>query len=140
GADLIATLASAVDEAEKRADFPSVYCTAVAVDPYHWSLLHFTLWTDSWTLGGVRWEVLHLSTPQLDNLPVGQHWPASYRLCTAWGSTSSSWTSAWRPSALGMATGVARDGAGLPDACARKPSRSRSANATASACSPAGPR
>ena len=74
--DLIATMARAVEEARTRAELPGVHCTAVAVDPHHWSLLHFTLWTDAGTSAGDRFEVLHLSAPQLDDLPVGQHWPA----------------------------------------------------------------
>lgn len=73
-ADLIATMAEAVTEAEHRAGLPGVHSTAVAVDPHHWSLLHFTLWERASTTAGARFQVLHLSSPHLADLPVGAHW------------------------------------------------------------------
>jgi hypothetical protein len=54
-----------------------VHSTAVAVDPHHWSLLHFTLWERTSTTAGTRFQVLHLSAPQLADLQVGGHWPTS---------------------------------------------------------------
>jgi hypothetical protein len=77
GADLIATMTEAVSEAEQRAALPGVHSTAVAVDPHHWSLLHFTLWQRASTTAGARFQVLHLSAPHLADLPVGAHWSPS---------------------------------------------------------------
>jgi hypothetical protein len=54
---------------------PGVHSTAVAIDPRNWELVHFTLWEhaapDS---AGVRYQVLHLSTPQLGDIGAGRHW------------------------------------------------------------------
>lgn len=41
---------------------PGVDCSALAVDPRHWQLVHFTLWRDSSPpMAGTRYQVLHLS-------------------------------------------------------------------------------
>ena len=41
---------------------PGVHCSALAVDPRHWQLVHFTLWRDSSPpMAGTRHQVLHLS-------------------------------------------------------------------------------
>jgi hypothetical protein len=76
-ADLIGTMAEAVADARRRAALPGVHSTAVAVDPHHWSLLHFTLWERTSSTAGTRFQVLHLSAPQLADLQVGGHWPTS---------------------------------------------------------------
>ncbi len=51
------------------------HSTALAVDPRSWELIHVTLWDhpapDS---DGDRYEILHLSAPELDSLPTGRHW------------------------------------------------------------------
>jgi hypothetical protein len=55
---------------------PGVYSTALAVDPRGWEVVHFTLWTRDPPpeTPGVRYEVLHLSTPGLDAIGTGRHW------------------------------------------------------------------
>ncbi|MGW5365643.1 DUF4865 family protein [Actinopolymorpha pittospori] len=71
--------ASVIDQALERvtglATHPGVHSTALAVDPRHWELTHFTLWEQTPTEEfGDRYQVLHLSTPQLLDLRVGRHW------------------------------------------------------------------
>jgi hypothetical protein len=59
-----------------RSRTPGVHSTALAVDPHLWELVHFTLWARDPAPGtpGVRYEVLHLSTPGLDAIGTGRHW------------------------------------------------------------------
>ncbi|MFD1151847.1 DUF4865 family protein [Saccharothrix hoggarensis] len=71
----------ALADLEQRTAHPDVYATAVAMDPRHWQLVHFTLWRDTpdATPGvvsedHVRYRVLHLSRPELDDLTAGRHW------------------------------------------------------------------
>ncbi|MDH6119949.1 hypothetical protein ABH930_001189 [Kitasatospora sp. GAS204A] len=61
--------------ADLPADRPGAHTTALAVDTTCWELLTFTLWTA--TPGpeyGERYQVLHLSRPELAQLPRGRHW------------------------------------------------------------------
>ncbi|WP_327065874.1 DUF4865 family protein [Kitasatospora sp. NBC_01302] len=52
-----------------------VHTTALAVDPDRWELVTFTLWSEPPGPGhGERYQVLHLSRPELSELPRGQHW------------------------------------------------------------------
>jgi len=56
-----------------------VHSVTLAVDPHHWQLVRFTLWADgpgpdAVASGDERYEVLHLSTPGLADLPTGRHW------------------------------------------------------------------
>ncbi|NUS65941.1 MAG: DUF4865 family protein, partial [Saccharothrix sp.] len=54
-----------------------VHTAALAIDPHHWQLLRFVLWRDVVAAddpGTERYEVLHLSTPELDALPEGRVW------------------------------------------------------------------
>ena len=65
--------ACAVDSAKKemarRARQPGVHATAIAIDPQSWNIVHFTLWTDvAMDVPGIRYEVLHLSAPQLHDI------------------------------------------------------------------------
>lgn len=55
---------------------PGVHSVAVAIDPRHWELLHFTLWEDAAPQdhGEDRYKVLHLSAPELDGIGTGQQW------------------------------------------------------------------
>ncbi|MFD5437087.1 DUF4865 family protein [Kitasatospora sp. NPDC127067] len=55
---------------------PALHTAAVAVDPSRWELLRFTLWHGPAPEDepGVRYQVLHLSRPELDRLPAGRHW------------------------------------------------------------------
>ncbi len=52
-----------------------VHTTALALDPRHWELVHFTLWEGTAPASdGERFEVLHLSAPGAGQLPTGAHW------------------------------------------------------------------
>lgn len=55
---------------------PALHTAAVAVDPSRWELLRLALWHGPAPedAPGVRYQVLHLSRPELDRLPVGRHW------------------------------------------------------------------
>ncbi|GAA2983203.1 DUF4865 family protein [Streptomyces lactacystinicus] len=55
---------------------PALHAAAVAVDPSRWELLRFALWHGPAPEyePGVRYQVLHLSRPELDRLPAGRHW------------------------------------------------------------------
>ncbi|MGW3177888.1 DUF4865 family protein [Kitasatospora sp. NPDC001119] len=55
---------------------PDLHTAAVAVDPSRWELLSFALWHGPVPedAPGVRYQVLHLSRPELDRLPAGRHW------------------------------------------------------------------
>lgn len=64
----------ALEELKPLAEHPEVHSTALAIDPRHWELLHFTLWSAPAPAGDVRYRVLHLSRPELDDLSAGRHW------------------------------------------------------------------
>ncbi|MFB4426431.1 DUF4865 family protein [Streptomyces sp. QL37] len=66
---------AALEESRRRAATPGAVATALAVDPRHWELLHFTLWEDEPSGDpGDRYEVLHLSSPERDRLRRGKQW------------------------------------------------------------------
>ncbi|MFI0896119.1 DUF4865 family protein [Streptomyces sp. NPDC020983] len=69
-------VAHALEEMARTAERPGVHSTAVAVDPRRWELLHFTLWEDTApeAPGEERYQVLHLSRPELGKLPEGRTW------------------------------------------------------------------
>jgi hypothetical protein len=71
GADPATTVERALAETP-RAD--GVHSTALAVDPCTWELVRFTLWAGTPAGDGDRYEVLHLSTPELTALETGRHW------------------------------------------------------------------
>lgn len=48
-----------------------MHTAALGVDPYSWELVRFTLWAHP---GPGRYEVLHLSSPHLDEIPRGRLW------------------------------------------------------------------
>jgi hypothetical protein len=59
----------AKDEMARRARQPGVHTTAIAIDPQSWKIVHFTLWTDiAMDVPGIRYEVLHLSVPHLQEI------------------------------------------------------------------------
>lgn len=67
----------ALDDLRQRAAADGVHSTALAVDPRGWELIHFTLWEDTAPeSAGTRYQILHLSTPELADLPRGRHWQA----------------------------------------------------------------
>ncbi|MFD4536937.1 DUF4865 family protein [Kitasatospora sp. NPDC058397] len=55
---------------------PALHTAAVAVDPSRWELVRFALWYGPAPddVPGIRYQVLHLSRPELDRLPGGRHW------------------------------------------------------------------
>jgi hypothetical protein len=68
----------AVAELHKRAAAPGVVATAFGINPSSWELVHITLSaeddpaTDDPT--DIRYQVGHVCSPDLANLPTGQHW------------------------------------------------------------------
>lgn len=71
-----AVIGDAVAELPELAARPGVHSVALAVDPRHWELLRFTLWETAAppAPGEERYEVLHLSAPELDTIETGQQW------------------------------------------------------------------
>lgn len=66
---------AALEESRRLAGTPGAVATALAVDPRHWELLHFTLWEHEPSgAPGDRYEVLHLSSPERDRLGQGKQW------------------------------------------------------------------
>ncbi|MGW4114375.1 DUF4865 family protein [Actinosynnema sp. NPDC004786] len=66
----------ALDALRPLADDPALYCTALAIDPRHWELVHFSLWSalPDGDDDVVRYRVPHLSRPEVDDLSAGRHW------------------------------------------------------------------
>jgi hypothetical protein len=75
GADPAGTMARAVAELTTLADAPGLHSAAVALDPHHWEVVRFSLWTDAAPapaeLPGDRFQVLHLSRPGIPELIGG---------------------------------------------------------------------
>lgn len=66
---------AALEENSRSALAPGAVATALAVDPRHWELLHFSLWEHEPPEGpGDRYEVLHLSAPERGRLGSGRQW------------------------------------------------------------------
>jgi hypothetical protein len=75
GVDPATVVEPALDELASTAKAPGVHSTALAVDPRHWELVHFTLWEDDpGPDAGDRFQVLRLNTPGLTDLETGRHW------------------------------------------------------------------
>jgi len=74
--DLDDAIGTALAEVQRHADVPGVHSTALGIDPLTWEVMHFILWAESASdhTAGVRYEVLHLSTPQLNDLARGRQW------------------------------------------------------------------
>jgi hypothetical protein len=70
GGDLTAEVSAAVASLRAEADRPEVHSMALGIDPHHWEVVRFTLWHNGSPTSepGDRFEVLHLSTPELANL------------------------------------------------------------------------
>ncbi|MEU2679324.1 DUF4865 family protein [Streptomyces sp. NPDC007107] len=70
-----AAVEAALEESRRLAGTPGNAGAALAVDPRHWELLHFTLWEGEPSgAPGDRYEVLHLSSPERDRLRRGKQW------------------------------------------------------------------
>jgi hypothetical protein len=67
-ADPAGIVAEAVADLQRRTRRPGVHMTALAVDPRSWNLVRFTLWTTAPAADGELYQLLHLSTPQLDEI------------------------------------------------------------------------
>nr|WTB29361.1 DUF4865 family protein [Streptomyces sp. NBC_00830] len=66
---------TALEESGTLAKTPGAVATALAVDPRHWELLHFTLWEhDAPEAPGDRYELLHLCMPERERLGAGRQW------------------------------------------------------------------
>jgi hypothetical protein len=67
----------AIDVLRQRATNPLVHSTALAIDTKQWELVHFTMWEDHSAptdVAELRYEVLHASTPHLNDIPTGRLW------------------------------------------------------------------
>jgi hypothetical protein len=71
GADPAATVSPALADLTTA---PGMHSTALAVDPFSWELVHFTLWASAPATDGDHYQVLHLSTPALEAIGTGRHW------------------------------------------------------------------
>ncbi|MEN3280190.1 MAG: hypothetical protein V7607_1330 [Solirubrobacteraceae bacterium] len=76
-----AVIEAAAVETHERAREPAVYSTALAVDTRAWELVQLILWggraPESAAFADAAettYEVLHLSSPQVDDLKVGRQW------------------------------------------------------------------
>lgn len=66
---------AALAESRRLAKAPGAVSTALAADPRHWELLHFTLWDHpAPEAPGDRYQVLHISRPEADRLGTGRQW------------------------------------------------------------------
>ncbi|MCU1686928.1 MAG: hypothetical protein JWQ81_7667 [Amycolatopsis sp.] len=77
GLGLAARIEQECKELEALAQVEGVHTAALAVDPQRWQLLKFVLWADSVPQDNdaTEWyEVLHVSSPGLAELPNGRHW------------------------------------------------------------------
>jgi hypothetical protein len=76
GADLPALVEDEIRHLAALATAPGLHSAALLLDPRRWELLRFTLWQDAAPEepGAERFEVLHLSRPELAALPTGRQW------------------------------------------------------------------
>lgn len=77
GLALSALVEREAEELRRLSRLDGVHTAALAVDPHHWRLLRFVLWERTSAADGEateRYEVLHLSAPELDRLPEGRNW------------------------------------------------------------------
>jgi hypothetical protein len=75
--DLVTLVEDEMDQLRQVARREDVHSTALALDPLRWQLVRFTLSTQSapdTDDATERYEVLHLSTPHIADLPTGRHW------------------------------------------------------------------
>lgn len=75
GENPAAAIGRAVEAVRAYAATPGVHSAALAIDPRRWELLHFTLWEHTAPdTAGDRYQVLHLSAPELNTIQTGQQW------------------------------------------------------------------
>jgi hypothetical protein len=75
-ADLVAEVDDALAAVTKRSTTDGVVATALAIDPRHWELVHFTVWDRPVPASaeGTRYTVLHTSAPHLHEVDGGPSW------------------------------------------------------------------
>jgi Domain of unknown function (DUF4865) len=79
-ANLDDAISSALEQVQVTAGTEGVHSAALLLDPHRWELVHFTARADTpWADAAadadvVRYEVLHVSSPEFKNLPDGRHW------------------------------------------------------------------
>ncbi|MFE2306526.1 DUF4865 family protein [Streptomyces sp. NPDC059411] len=78
-ADLTTLVERETEELERLSRRPGVHTAALAADPRSWQLLRFVLWEEAAGAAGdedatERYEVLHVSVPELGALPNGRAW------------------------------------------------------------------
>jgi uncharacterized protein DUF4865 len=82
-ANVAAVVEAAVAATRQRAGAAAMHSTALAIDTGAWELVEFTLWeARAPHVGGAAddvggettYELLHLSSPQFDDLEVGRQW------------------------------------------------------------------
>ena len=71
--DLIDTN-DAVEALNALRENENVHTAALAIDPDRWEMVHFVLWRGEPEVEGTRYQVRHLSTPELTLLNDGQTW------------------------------------------------------------------
>jgi hypothetical protein len=71
GTDPATKVDEALNELRQRTTTLEVHSTAVAIDSRNWELVHLTQWEHT---APDRYQVLHLSTPQLGDMEAGRHW------------------------------------------------------------------
>lgn len=78
GLGLAALIEREVADLAQLARHDDVHTAALAVDPHHWQLMRFVLWRDAVADDAAteRYEVLHVSTPEVADLPTGRAWTA----------------------------------------------------------------
>ncbi|WP_269859265.1 DUF4865 family protein [Streptomyces sp. RPT161] len=76
GIDPTSFVSRELDMLREHGSAPAVHSSALAIDPRHWELVRFTLWERlaERPEGETGYEVLHLSSPHLAELPTGRHW------------------------------------------------------------------
>lgn len=74
-ADPVPAIEAALAELRDYSERPGVHSSATAIDPRGWELVTFTLWeNEAPGTAETRYEVLHLSAPELGDLALGRHW------------------------------------------------------------------
>ncbi|MGX1128012.1 hypothetical protein RKD49_000202 [Streptomyces glaucescens] len=77
GLGLSALIEWETEQLRRLSRHDGVHTAALAIDPHHWQLLRFVLWSGTSAPdqdATERYEVLHLSAPGLSGLPEGRDW------------------------------------------------------------------
>ena len=77
GLGLSAAISREIDTLAEYAGREGVHTAALAIDPQHWRLVRFVLWAETVPPDEEtteRYEVLHVSAPEPEQLPTGRAW------------------------------------------------------------------